>query len=49
MSIDRGVTVVGYGSADGVEYFIIKNSVGETWGEAGYARIKATNESQGGI
>lgn len=49
VNIDKGVTVVGYGSADGVEYFIIKNSVGETWGEAGYARIKATNEKIGGI
>ncbi|OQS01232.1 cysteine protease family C01A [Achlya hypogyna] len=36
---DHGVLAVGYGDADGVPYFRIRNSWGTDWGEAGDIRL----------
>ncbi|XP_052485933.1 ervatamin-B [Gossypium raimondii] len=49
-ALSHAVTVVGYGtSEEGLNYWLVKNSWGETLGENGYIRIQRDANTPGGL
>nr|ACC91281.1 putative cysteine proteinase [Capsella rubella] len=47
--LDHAVVIVGYGTENGQDYWIVRNSWGTVWGEAGYAKIARNFENPTGV
>jgi len=44
--IDHAVVAIGYGEENGVKYWVIQNSWGSDWGEAGHIRLERHPDGQ---
>jgi KDEL-tailed cysteine endopeptidase len=43
--LDHGVLLVGYGTENGTDYWLVRNSWGTGWGDGGYVKLRRTNRT----
>ena len=47
--VNHAVNAVGYGTTeDGIDYYLVRNSWGESWGDNGYVKIKRGPDGEWG-
>jgi len=47
--LNHAITAVGYGSENGQDYYIVRNSWGPRWGEQGYIRVATQSDGSDGV
>lgn len=44
--VDHAVAVIVYGTEDGIEFWLVRNSCRTSWGEDGYVRMISNKENK---